>query len=88
MLLVQGSSRLGYLSARSPTAMMRLLLSPASISLRPTDAVSHCQHMPQCMVLVMQAFTGMNPNPLASTWKPTWIAAFLELAVLGQVDEL
>lgn len=33
MWLVQGSSRLGNLSARSPTEMMRLLRSPASISL-------------------------------------------------------
>ena len=34
MWAVQGSSRLGKRSARSPTAMIRLLRSPASISLR------------------------------------------------------
>ena len=41
MWLVQGSSRLGYLSARSPTAMIKLLRSPASISL-------HATHTHQC----------------------------------------
>ena len=40
MWLVQGSSRLGYLSARSPTAMIRLLRSPASISLHATLRVN------------------------------------------------
>ena len=41
MWLVQGSSRLGYLSARSPTAMIKLLRSPASISL-------HAIYINQC----------------------------------------
>lgn len=86
MLLVQGSSRLGYLSARSPTAMMRLLRSPASISLRPTHAVSQWQSMRPGTVAVMQMLTGMTCMHWLSRRDHNEFAAFLELAVLGQVE--
>ena len=41
MWAVQGSSRLGKRSARSPTAIIRLLRSPASISLHTDNHQLH-----------------------------------------------